>query len=161
MSRTSIGAVIQALNIDEPAVRTEGSPYDKLHHIEEHNHSPSLCYPTLVDGVPVTAGAAGPPWVLGAFTEIVPALAIGDEFDIHFISIEDLDDVTVYELHLYYGAGDTFCGSVRFTKTANLEGTQNVNFMTPLIPADSRIRAKLASDAGGSIATISIMYHTY
>ena len=158
MSSTTIGSVVQALNIAEPATRTTGSPYDHIYHIEEHNHQVGRTYPTLANGVTVTAGAA---WTLGAFVEIVPASTITSEFDIHYISVESLSANEVYELHLFYGAGDTFAGAVRFVKNAAVDAIVNAPFMTPLIPANSRIRAKIATAGGGDTADISVFYHEY
>jgi len=158
MPRSEIGAVIQGLNVAEPSSRVASSPYGKLHTIEEHVHAVGCVYPTLASGVTVTAGAA---WTLGAFVEVVPASTITDEFDIHYVSIENISANDVYELHLYYGAGDTLAGMVRFVKNAAVDAVVNVPFMTPLIPANSRIRAKLASASGGDNADISVFYHTY
>jgi hypothetical protein len=160
VSTSHQAAVIQALNTAEPATRTTTSPYDHLHYAEEHVHTASYCYPTLANGVTVT-GAAGA-WTLGAFVEIVPASTITSEFDIHYVSVEALSANDVYELHLFYGAGDTFAGSIRFVKNAAVDAVVNAPFMTELIPANSRIRAKLATKGGGSdTADISIVYHTY
>ncbi len=156
-----IAAVFNVFNRPEPAVFVPDSPYHHLHYADEHFHSVCDVYPSLVPGIDVTAGAAGPPWVLGAFTEIVPASAITNEFDIHYVSVEGMDTNDVYELHLFWGAGDTLAGKRRFTKTAVMDGVQNVPFQTKVIPANSRIRAKLASAAGGSIARISIGHHPY
>lgn len=156
--RSSVGAVTQGLNIAEPAARTPDSPYHYLHRIAEHDHSASKVYPTLASGITVTAGAS---WVLGSFATIVPASTIGEAFDIHHVSVEDISANDVYELVLYYGATDIEAGRVRFTRSAIQDSTMNVPFQTIVIPADSQIRAKLASATGGDNVTISIKYHTY
>lgn len=156
--RASKQVVVAALNTAEPSSVTADSLYDKMHNSEEHVHSASKVYPTLAAGVTLTAGAA---WTLGAFAEIVPASTITSEFDIHHISVEALSAVEVYEIVLYYGAGDTECARVRATKAAALEGTLNVPVQTVLIPANSRIRAKVATAGGGDTCDISIFYHTY
>lgn len=138
------------------------SLYGRIKQIGEHFHSESKVYPTLADGVTVT-GAAGV-WTLGNFVEIVPASTIASDFDIHYISIEDLSGNDVYELVLYKGAlaSEVEIGRRRLTKNANLDGTQNQPFQTPLVSANERISAKVATKAGGSkTATISIGYHTY
>jgi hypothetical protein len=128
------------------------------HFTEEHIHSDCRVYPTLAGGVALTGGAA---WTLGAFAQIVPASTITNDFDIHWLCIEGLDTNAVYEIVLYSGAGDVEVGRVRVVKNANLDGTMNIPFQTPIIAANSRIRAKVADSAGGSIATISIFYHIY
>ena len=128
------------------------------HIIEEHLHESSNVYPTLAAGVAVTGGAA---WVLGAFVQIMPASTASDRFDIHFVSIEDLDTNAVYELVLYHGAGDTEYARTRFTKNAVQDGVMNVPIQGPIIAPTERIRAKLADSSGGSVATISLFYHVY
>lgn len=139
------------------------SIYALLHEMNDHLHTPSKVYPTLADGVVVTAGAA---WTLGAFAEIVPINTITSDFDIHHISIESLSANEVYELALYYGPTDIECGRTRITKNANQDGTMNIPILTSTVehkplPANSRIRAKLATAGGTDTATISIFYHPY
>ena len=132
----------------------------RVHAINDHIHSPSKVYPTLAAGVTVTADAAS--WTLGSFTEVVPADTIASVFDIHWVSLEGISANGVYELVLYYGDTDIECGRDRFTKNANLDSTLNVPMQTPLIPANSKIRAKLASDnAVADTVDISLFYHVY
>ena len=63
----------------------------------DHVHHSSLVYPTLANGVAVLGGAA---WTLGNFVVIVAAGGIGTDFDIHYVSVENLTVNDVYELHL-------------------------------------------------------------
>ena len=130
----------------------------RVHALEEHVHSASKVWPTEAAGVAITAGAIA--WDLGAgFTEIVPNAQIGSKFDIHYVSIENLDTNAVYELVLY--AIEVEIGRCRFTKNAVQDGTMNVPMQTPILPAGTQIQAKLADSAGGSIATVSLFYHEY
>jgi len=132
---------------------------DAIEHIlDEHAHTASQVYPTLAGGVVLTAGAA---WTLGAFAQIVPATTITERFDIHHVCVEGLSANEVYEVVLYYGATDIECGRVRVVKNANLDGTMNIPLQTPILPADSKIRAKVATAGGGDTATVSIFYHIY
>lgn len=126
----------------------------------EHTHKPSKVYPTLANGVTVTGGAA---WILGAFAVIVPASTITDEFDIHHISIENISANDAYEIVLYSGAdaAEVEIGRVRFTKNANLDSILNIPIQTPIIAANSQIKAKVASSGGSDNVTVSIFYHTY
>ena len=126
---------------------------------EEHAHAVSKVYPTLAAGVQVDTDASA--WTLGAFTEIVPANTITDDFDIHAIDVEDISANGTFELVLYYGASDTEAGRIRFVRTTVQSATLNTVIQTPIIPANSRIRAKVASAAGGQNVTISLRYHTY
>jgi len=127
-----------------------------LHTLNEHAHGGSKVWPTLADGIVVTAGAA---WVLGDFVEIVAANDIGEDFDIHHISLESISANDEYELVLY--AVEVEIGRVRFVKTAGLAPTINVPLQTPIIPANTQIKAKLASKTGGSTAGITLFYHEY
>lgn len=126
----------------------------------DHVHHQSYVYPTLANGVTITGGAA---WTLGNFTEIVPASTITSDFDIHHVSIEAISANDVYELVLYKGAlaSEVEIGRVRFTKNAALDATLNVPMQTPIVDANERISAKIASATGSDTATISLFYHIY
>ncbi len=159
----SVPAVDSADNVDSSDVL--GSKLDThdgnsvraiLHILNEHTHKSSKVYPTLANGVVVTAGAA---WVLGAFAEIVPISTIATDFDIHHISVEALSANEVYELVLY--AVEVEIARVRLTKNANLDGTMNVPVQCPILPANTQIKAKLATEGGSDTATMSIYYHLY
>ena len=136
--------------------------FDNLHVIGEHMHGQSKVYPTLVVGIDVLAGAAGPPWVLGNFVEIVPASTIGDAFDIHWLVIEGITGDGIYELVFY--AVTTEISRVRFAGEAGVGGTVSFSPIPTLMgiqPPDTQIQAKLACSAGAETATISVLYHTY
>lgn len=127
----------------------------------EHIHSAQRVYPTLADGVTLTTAAGD--WALGNFTEIIPAAAITSKFDIMEILVEDVDKTDkTYELVLYHSTGDVECGRARFAAASNKGGVPTVSIQTGIIPANSRVRAKLAIENGGSkIAKISIRYHLH
>ena len=131
----------------------------QLDKIEEHIHTPSNVSPTLADGIWVSGGAA---WTLGAFSDdIVASGGIASKFDVHHVSVEAMSANDVYELVLYRGPTDVECGRVRFTKNANLDATMNVPMLTPILPAHSRIKAKVASATGTDAVQVSIFYHVY
>jgi len=134
---------------------------DKVKVLLEHNHGRQYVYPALADGVTLTSH--NDDWDLGVIVEIVPANTIAADFDIHEVLIEDVNtkDKT-YELVLYSGGGDTEVGRVRFSSATDKGGVPNGCMMTPLIAANSRIRAQLAiQDGGGKTVSMSIRYHTY
>ncbi len=139
------------------------SIWDKVEMIEEHIHGVSSVYPTLASGVTVTATDDGGSWDLGTVVEIIPASTIVKDFDVHYIGIEDVSDNTVYELVLYSGAGDTEIGRVRTSREGGADGSlRAISIMTPIIAANSRIRAALATPGNnGETLTISLFYHTY
>lgn len=136
------------------------SLYSLAYLTDKHDHSVSKCYPSLSNGVTVTGGAGA--WVLGDFVEVVPASTITSPFDIHWINISSASAADEYELHLYYGDSDTEAGCIRMTEPLGAPTVPSVPFQTPLIPANSKIRAKLASSTGGAdTITFSINYHIY
>ncbi len=135
--------------------------FGRLQQLIGHIHSAQKVYPTLADGVALATHATD--WVLGTIVEIVPINTITNEFDIHEVLVEDINtqDKT-YELVLYYGADDTECARIRFAATSNKGGVPAQFVMTPLIPANSRIRVQLAIEDGGSkTAKVSLRYHEY
>lgn len=131
------------------------------HTTHEHFHHPQKVYPTLADGITLTTHAND--WVLGTITEIVPASAIGNDFDIHEVLVEDVSTQNkTYEIVLYAGAGDTEIGRTRFSSATNKGGVPNGTIQTDIVAADSRIRAQLAIQDGSSrTAIISLRYHLY
>ena len=134
------------------------SVYAKLHSADDHLHSEGDVYPTLANDVQVT-GAAGA-WTLGAFTEIVPINTITDDFDIHFIEVSTTSDNDVYEMHFF--AVEVLIAKIRFARTTNQVRISAKPTQTVIIPANTQIQAKLATQAGGSkTADISIQFHPY
>jgi hypothetical protein len=141
-------------------IASRATTWDKIEVLEEHAHSASKCYPTLAGGVTVT-GAAGAQ-TLGAFQEIVPANTITDDFDIHYLNIEDASADDQYELVLY--AVTTEIARVRFIVDTSVfgGGLPALPVQSDIIPKNTQIQAKLATAGGGSdTATISLHYHTY
>jgi len=136
--------------------------FDYVHTLAEHAHGASKCYPTLLVGVNVLAGVAGPPWVLGNFVEIIPASTIGEPFDIHWLVIEAITSDAIYELVLY--AATTEISRVRFSGEAGVAGTVSFSPIPTLMDIqlpNTQIQAKLGCSAGAETATISVLYHTY
>lgn len=135
----------------------------RLKLIEEHIHNVAKVIPTMADGEPVTATADD--WTnLGDFAVIAATNAITSDFDIHWVNVEAVSANGQYELVLYSGAdaSEVEIGRVRFGKTTNQDGPQSVPILTPLIPANTQIKAKVASDnAVADIVSISLGYHTY
>lgn len=127
-----------------------------------HLHPLALkCYPTLAADIALVCGD-GAPWTLSAFTEIVPASTITSNFDIIGIVISAAAQ-DIYELVLYYGASDTEFGRIRFASGAAGTHVGFIPFESPMIAANSKIRAKLAGLAGvdENGCGISIVYHIH
>ncbi len=154
------------LTTDQHDVETYFGKFRLLH---EHFHTAQKVYPTQAEevggdeGGGVTLATAAGNWALGTITEIVPASKITSEFDIHEVLVEDVNTTgKTYELVLYYGGSDIECGRTRFAATANKGGVPAVAMQSILIPANSRIRAQLAVEDGGSkTIKLSLRYHEY
>jgi len=126
---------------------------------EKYFQSAAKCYPTLGNGIAVADGGV---WTLGAAVQIVPINTITSEFCIHHINVSSTSANDTYELVLYRDVACTLeVGRARTSRQAIQAQASNMPFMTPKIPANSGIWAKLASATGGNTLVISIFYHTY
>lgn len=135
---------------------------DRIHIISEHIHAVQYVYPNLASAVTLTATNDATTWTLGTLVEVVPASTITSVFDIHYIDVSSASANTTYQIRLYYGAGDTECANAVFVKTSNFDPVVPTSIMTPLIPANSRIRAAVATpDDNGETIDMRIVYHTY
>ncbi len=131
----------------------------RIHALNDHIHSAAKVYPTLANPVQLVAGT-GAIWTLGSFVEVVPANAIQSSFDIHWINAEAMSADVTYEIVLY--AVEVEIGRTRITRTANQTKHDGKAFMTPLVPANTQIKAKVASSADNAdTVSIALDYHTY
>jgi hypothetical protein len=132
------------------------------HTNDEHIHKPAKVYPSQADGVVLTAANDASTWTLGSLVEVVPASTITDDFDIHHVLVEAISANSVYEIVLFQGAGDVEIARVRVVRSTVQSGTLNLPVQTPIIDANSRIRAAVASAGNnGETVTISLKYHLY
>jgi len=131
----------------------------KINLIEDHIHDESKVYPTMADGIVVTATAHD--WTdLGEYAEIVPANAIATDFDIDYVSIEDISANGVYELVLYNAT--TEIARKRFSQNAVQDSIINIPISSPVNAANSQIQAKLASNKeAANTVTISLGYRLH
>lgn len=130
--------------------------------LKEHTHSRAKCHPTLAAGVTVTGGAGA--WALGNYAVLVAANAITSDFDIHYVHAEAVSANDTYEIVLYSGAdgAEVEIGRIRMTRSATIDSPTSLPFSCPIIPANTQIKAKVASSSGGGdTVALSIFYHTY
>lgn len=127
--------------------------------VDGYLHQYPKVYPTLADGVVVTADAAA--WTLGSLVEIIPINTVTKDYSIHAVDFEDISANAAFELVLYMSSGDTEIGRVRFVQTSVMSALLNTWLNTAIIPANSRVRAALASNPGGRDVTLSVRYHEY
>jgi hypothetical protein len=136
---------------------------ETVNSINTHNHSSQKCYPSLADGISLAGAAAA--WTLAAaFTELIPVNTIVNPFDLHWVSVGAVGGNDTFEVHFYSGlaGSEVFVGSVRFVRQTVLSDVSPVALQTIVLPANTRISAKLATKAGGAnTAVISVFYHEY
>ena len=122
-------------------------------------HNTNLVYPTLADGIVVTADIVA--WTLGNPVEVIPVNTILTPFDIHFINVEGASNVDIYELVIYSGLPLALVelGRVRISKQTVNSDIGSVPIPCFIQPALTRISARVACKGGGShTITISLAY---
>lgn len=130
------------------------------HILEEHSHSAQIVRPT--GAVPITVTSGGAAWTLGVFSnDIIAAADIASPFDLHWVIVSAPSANAEYEIVMYYGAADTECCRVAFTRTNVFVASIAMPTQTIIIPASSRIRAKMMDSVGGGTANVRVFLHTY
>ena len=138
------------------------SIYSKLYTLSDHAHGVQLCKPTLAGGITVTAAAGA--WALSAaYTVLFATNEVNAPFDIHQIHVGTFTGNDIFQLELYSGANgaEVLAAQVRFSRTNATNPGSILPCITPLFPANTQIKAKLASAAGSSSCNFSVMYHKY
>lgn len=133
------------------------------HALFDHAHKAMDVFPTGADGVAITAGDAET-WDLGDFVVVVPTNGITSDFDIHFAVVEVMSANATYELVLFSGTdgNEVEIAHVRFVRVTNQVRSVHIPLQTPIIPANTQIKAKLMTGSGNTdSATISLAYHLY
>lgn len=114
-----------------------------------------LVYPTLAADVTIAGGAGA--WALGALVEIIPAATIATDYYVDSVYISAVSGAQKGELVLVHGAGDTEFARIREVGVA---GGSIVLPAVKKIPANDRVKAKLATSAGGAqTADVGLGYH--
>ena len=139
-----------------------GNGRSRLNPILDHIHGVGKVYPRGALGVSVAK--AGGAWTAGVWVEIIPAGIVPAQFDIHGITVGAVGNDGEYEISLSSGAGGA---EVEITceplvRIAAQDVTRKLATMTPLLPAGTRICAKLnGSTAALAAGTVKLSYHTY
>ncbi len=131
----------------------------RLHRIDEHAHTRQFVYPDLDDAVSVTAHADA--WRLSAaFVEVIPADAIDEDFDIHYVSMT-FDANDEYQLNIY--AGEVLIASVDGERNTNQVRLADSPIQMVIVPANTQIQVKLAcmGAAAANSATVKFKGHRY
>jgi len=133
-----------------------------LHKLDEHVHSVQKCFPILADCISIPSAASS--WTYGDYVEIVPVNTITNDFDIHLLNISNISTNDEYEIQIASGneGSEISIACVSFERTLVMSQEGSVIIQTPVIPANSRISAKLASKSTvANSASFKIHYHTY
>ena len=132
----------------------------RLELIDQHFHSVQKVAPS--GGAAVTLTSGGGTWALGDFSnDIIAADAEAEDFDLHWISISAPDANAEYEIVFYYGATDIEACRVSFARTNVFTASILEHLQSEILPAGSRIRAKMMDSAGGSACEVKVFYHNY
>jgi len=137
--------------------------FGRVRQIQEHIHSPNLVIPSLAAGI--TVASKNIAWTLSDnFTVVVATNAITEDFDFHWLNVENMSANGVYELWLYSGAdaSEVVFAKKRLTREVNKAARAGLGMISPLMPANTQIKAKLATEnAVADTMTFTLEYHTY
>jgi hypothetical protein len=134
----------------------------RLHTLSEHFHSTQLVRPHLAAAINVAAAA--PAWTYGALSgDLVAAASIAVPYDVHGIAIDSMSANDSYQLALVgtLGGVDTVVCEVSMVRTSPQLTSLHIPVQMPLLAANTRLRAKLASAAGSNTINLKVRLHTY
>jgi len=138
----------------------EGSLSKRIVGLYNANYTQGRCYPTLAAGVTVLSDNTD--WGLGAFTTVVPTNAIASAYHLSAVVVETYNQNGVFEMPIYYGAGQTLMSTVRFSYLGGFFGNSIYLAPSVKIPANAKIDVKLAYSDGAAVGvatiTVSIIY---
>lgn len=127
---------------------------------DDHIHSLQLVAPFGASPVNVVAGAGA--WTLGAFSNDFLATGfVPIRFDLHWVNISNIGANDDYEIVFYYGLADIVACYASFTRSGPQVVSFQVHLQSVILPAGSRVRAKMRSAMGGNICNAKIYYHEY
>jgi len=151
---------IEGVALDSTGDMVTGSLADRVTLVGDYFSERGRVYPTMAAGATVISANAD--WTLGAVAQIVPASAITVDYFLHAMIIETCNQNAVFELVLYQGAGDTEISRIRFAVAGGFFGNAYYTMNGPVVPANARLRAALASSDGlanQATITMSVAYH--
>lgn len=131
--------------------------YSLVQDIWAHDHSEQFVSP--IDApTSLTSGAGA--YVLGNFSgDIIAAGATTHDFDITAIGFGTPDENGTYTVILYAGALDTEIGQVSFNRQGVFTASIYRDMQTEILPAGTRVRAKMKSQVAGATCVTKVYYH--
>jgi hypothetical protein len=137
----------------------------EVHEIKEHIHAESVTYPADIrTPVQLTAGAAN---VYGAWVQIIAGGTLPGQWDIHYVTFENISANDTYRIQFSYGGSNTTMGetpnlvrSAAFTDFIGISVTTgDINHVIP--SAADALYARLKSAGGGNNGYVSVCLHPY
>lgn len=135
---------------------------DILGFIYNYTHTERFVAPWGAGPVALTSGVGA--YTYGAASaDIIAAGAQAVDFHISWVTLSGCNTNADYEISLVYGAGDTECAEISFTRNSGQDRSVDIMVSTVPIPAGSRIRAFLRTSTGAGTENISIKvgYHKH
>lgn len=135
-----------------------------VHTLEEHVHSSGRVYPKLANPVQLQKDAGVWAAIPATKTEIVPAGAITDDFDIHWVKVSSISANGDYVICLYKGGigVEEFIGDVPASRSAVQSQEGSLPAITSIVPGGTRISAGLSSSNNAQDSLlVKVMYHEY
>jgi len=133
--------------------------FKKIFYLYKRFVNSSKPYPSMVNTTIYTAGVGT--WQLGSFVETIPVNTITTDYTITKIQCAAVSAVSSYEVVLYSGLAGSEIEICR-TRLAAGTGTNavlNLDVVTPILPANTRISAKIAYALGGTATlAMSVIY---
>jgi len=127
---------------------------------DHHIHSAQRVRPSGAAPITLTSGAGA--WNLGAFSaDIIPAGAEALPFDLHWVDISNPDTNADYEVVFYYGPTDIEAARVAFSRNQVQFRSFQIHLQSEMLPAGSRVRAKMMDSIGGSTCGAKVFLHLY
>jgi len=97
----------------------------------------------------------------GPITLTSAAGAVPQSFAIHWMVISNPSQNAWYDIVLYYGATDIECTRTTFARENNFVNSINVPVKMKVLPAGTRVRAKIMDSVGSGSCDIKVIYHEY
>lgn len=131
--------------------------HTEVHEVWIHDHSEQFVSP--IDApTDLTAGAGV--YVLGDFSDdIIAAGATTHSFDITAIGFGTPDQNGTYTVILYAGVADTEIGQVSFNRQGVFTASIYRDMQTEILPAGTRVRAKMKAQVAGATCVTKVYYH--
>jgi hypothetical protein len=115
----------------------------------------------------IVSGSGEPGWTLGAFKLVVATGENTTPFDLHYISVSNMDTTGSYEFVLYTVDDDAFANPVEIARARCSRNTAQVrsedkHIQVPVLAAGQRVACKMAfSTTAEAKAKISLAGHGY